>query len=185
MTDYYGYVFTSDIVIRMEHNKFNIVIADLYKENQYKLYIHACNLINDEESAKDIVNDVFCSILENDNLKYSSSDILPLLFVMVRNRCIDFLRHKNVVTKNEEIYIEELYSSWTAKEYAEYEGKIVKMQESIRNMPPQMRHIVEEFFLKERKCSEISEELNISNNTVRTHIARALKILRKTINIFF
>ncbi|WP_300770858.1 hypothetical protein [Bacteroides caecigallinarum] len=30
----------------------------------------------------------------------------------------------------------------------------------------------------------MSEELNISNNTVRTHIARALKILRKTIYIF-
>lgn len=165
--------------------KFNILIADLYRENQYKLYIHAYNLINDEENAKDIVNDVFCSILENNKLENSSSDILPLLFVMVKNRCIDFLRHKNVVNKNEGIYIEEIYSSWTAKEYAEYEYKINKMQEGIRNMSPQMRHIVEEFFLKERKCSEISRELNISDNTVRTHIARALKILRKTINIFF
>lgn len=184
MTDYYSFIFTGDLLKYMD-NKFNILIADLYKENRYKLYIHAYNLINDEESAKDIVNDVFCSILENDNLKKSSVDILPLLFVMVKNKCIDFLRHKNVVSKNKEIYIEELYSSWTAKEYAEYENKIVRMQESIRNMPPQMRHIVEEFFLKERKCSDISEELNISNNTVRTHIARALKILRKTINIFF
>lgn len=165
--------------------KFNILIADLYRENQYKLYIHAYNLINDEENAKDIVNDVFCNILENNKLKDSSSDILPLLFVMVKNRCIDFLRHKNVVNKNEGIYIEEIYSSWTAKEYAEYEDKINKMQEGIRNMSPQMRHIVEEFFLKEKKCSEISRELNISDNTVRTHIARALKILRKTINIFF
>lgn len=171
--------------MRMDHKLFNILIADLYKENWYKLYIHAFNLINDEENAKDIVNDVFCSILENNNTKNSSSDILPLLFVMVKNKCIDFLRHKSVVNKNEEMYIEEIYSSWTAKEYAEYEKKIIKMQESIRQMPPQMRHIVEEFFLKERKCSEISEELNISDNTVRTHIARALKILRKTINIFF
>lgn len=88
------------------------------------------------------------------------------------------------MTKNESIYIAEIYSSWTAKEYAEYEQKIIRMQESINNMAPQMKHIVEEFFLKEKKCSEISEELNISNNTVRTHIARALKILRKTIYIF-
>lgn len=166
-------------------NSFNILIADLYRKNRYKLFIHAYNLINDEENAKDIVNDVFCAILENNDIKNSSSDILPLLFVMVKNKCIDFLRHKSVVNKNEGIYIEEIYSSWTSKEYIEYENKINKMQEGIRNMPPQMRHIVEEFFLKERKCSEISEELNISDNTVRTHIARALKILRKTINIFF
>lgn len=90
---------------------FNILIADLYRENQYKLYIHAYNLINDEENAKDIVNDVFCSILENDSVKKSSCDIVPLLFVMVKNKCIDFLRHKSVVNKNEGIYIEEIYSS--------------------------------------------------------------------------
>lgn len=73
--------------------RFDIKIADLYRENRYKLFIHANNLINDEENAKDIVNDVFCSILENENLKENSDDILPLLFVMVKNKCIDFLRH--------------------------------------------------------------------------------------------
>lgn len=88
--------------------RFDIKIADLYRENQYKLFIHANNLINDEENAKDIVNDVFCSILENENLKENSDDILPLLFVMVKNKCIDFLRHKNVVTKNESNPLAEL-----------------------------------------------------------------------------
>ena len=41
-----------------------------------------------------------------------------------------------------------------------------------------------EFFLNEKKCAEISEILNISDNTVRTHIARALKILRKRLSVF-
>lgn len=68
--------------------RFDIKIADLYRENRYKLFIHANNLVNDEENAKDIVNDVFCSILENENLKENSDDILPLLFVMVKNKCI-------------------------------------------------------------------------------------------------
>ena len=72
----------------------------------------------------------------------------------------------------------------TAKEYRDYEDKIDRMQESIRQMAPQMRIVVEEFFLNEKKCAEISEILNISDNTVRTHIARALKILRKRLSVF-
>ena len=81
--------------------------------------------------------------------------------------------------------MEELYSGWTAKEYRDYEDKIDRrMQESIRQMAPQMRIVVEEFFLNEKKCAEISEILNISDNTVRTHIARALKILRKRLSVF-
>jgi len=80
--------------------------------------------------------------------------------------------------------LEELYSGWTAKEYRDYEDKIDRMQESICQMAPQMRIVVEEFFLNEKKCAEISEILNISDNTVRTHIAWALKILRKRLSVF-
>lgn len=160
-------------------------IADIYREHRQKLYIHAYNLLNDEESAKDVVNDVFCSVLENSERLTTEGDLLPLFFVMVRNRCIDQLRHQNVVHKNMERYLEELYSGWTEKEYREYEDKINRMQESIRQMAPQMRMVVEEFFLHEKKCAEISEILNVSDNTVRTHIARALKILRKRLNFFF
>ncbi|MEY8684974.1 RNA polymerase sigma factor [Bacteroides sp. AN502(2024)] len=160
-------------------------IAVIYRKHWQKLYIHAYNLLNDGECAKDIVNDVFCSVLENGRLLTEEADLLPLFYVMVKNRCIDHIRHQSVVHKNSERYLEELYGGWTAKEYQEYEDKINRMQESIRQMAPQMRTVVEEFFLKEKKCAEISETLNISDNTVRTHIARALKILRKRLNVFF
>lgn len=159
-------------------------ITVIYREHWQKLYIHAYNLLNDEESAKDVVNDVFCSVLESNERLTTEEDLLPLFFVMVRNRCIDQIRHQNVVHKNAERYLEELYSGWTVKEYREYEDKINRMQESIRQMAPQMRTVVEEFFLNEKKCAEISEKLRISDNTVRTHIARALKILRKQLTIF-
>lgn len=160
-------------------------IAVVYKKHWQKLYIHAYNLLNDGESAKDVVNDVFCSVLESTERLATEDDLLPLFFVMVRNRCIDHIRHQNVVHRNAERYLEELYSDWTEKEYRDYEDKINRMQESIRQMAPQMRTVVEEFFLNEKKCAEISERLRISDNTVRTHIARALKILRKQLKIFF
>lgn len=39
-------------------------IAVLYRKYWQKLYIHAYNLLNDGESAKDVLSDVFCSVLE-------------------------------------------------------------------------------------------------------------------------
>lgn len=166
-------------------DKASNVVAVLYRKHWQKLYIHALNLVNDRESAKDIVNDVFCSVLENDQPLTPEADLLPLFYVMVKNRCIDHIRHQRVVDRNAERYLVELYGGWTAKDYREYEDKINRMQESIRQMAPQMRTVVEEFFLHEKKCAEISETLHISDNTVRTHIARALKILRKRLSIFF
>ena len=71
-------------------------ITVIYREHGKKLYIHAYNLLNDEESAKDVVNDVFCSVLESSERLTTEEDLLPLFFVMVRNRCIDQIRHQNV-----------------------------------------------------------------------------------------
>ena len=80
-------------------------ITVIYREHWQKLYIHAYNLLNDEESAKDVVNDVFCSVLESNERLTTEEDLLPLFFVMVRNRCIDQIRHQNVVHKNAERYL--------------------------------------------------------------------------------
>ena len=118
-------------------------IAVLYRKYWQKLYIHAYNLLNDGESAKDVLSDVFCSVLENSEQFEGKTDLLPLFYVMVKNRCIDHIRHQNVVNRNAERYLEELYSGWTAKEYRDYEDKIDRMQESIRQMAPQMRIVVE------------------------------------------
>lgn len=160
-------------------------IATLYERHWQKLFIHAANLLGDEEEAKDAVNDVFCSALENHEKLSADSDLLPLFYVMVRNRCIDMIRHKDVELRNETNLPEELYGEWTEDDYRAYEEKIERMQASIARMAPQMRTVVEEYFLKEKKCADISRELHVSDNTVRTHIARAMKILRSQLNFFF
>ncbi len=160
-------------------------IRDLYGKHWRKLYVHACNLLNDNELAKDIVNDVFCAALEDAARLHEAPNPLPLLFVMVRNRCIDHLRHRNVVRKFRENYARELYAEWNEKDYEAYEEQIGRMQESIRGMAPQMRTVAEAYFLDRKKCSEISEQLNISDNTVRTHIARAMKLLRRRLLSIF
>ena len=64
-------------------------IAVLYRKYWQKLYIHAYNLLNDGESAKDVLSDVFCSVLENSEQFEGKTDLLPLFYVMVKNRCID------------------------------------------------------------------------------------------------
>ena len=60
-------------------------IAVLYRKYWQKLYIHAYNLLNDGESAKDVLSDVFCSVLENSEQFEGKTDLLPLFYVMVKN----------------------------------------------------------------------------------------------------
>ena len=53
------------------------------------------------------MSDVFCSVLENSEQFEGKTDLLPLFYVMVKNRCIDHIRHQNVVNRNAERYLEE------------------------------------------------------------------------------
>ena len=43
----------------------NILFEELFNEHYSQLYIHALGWIDNEESAKDIVNDVFCYLWEH------------------------------------------------------------------------------------------------------------------------
>lgn len=157
----------------------------LYKEHWQKLCIHAQNLLNDEENARDIVNDVFCTLLEHPEKLREETDPLPYLYMGVRNRCIDYLRHQQVERRNEEQIIKELFGDFTEEEYQEYEERIVRMQQELDRLPPQMRTVLEAFFLHGKHYKEIGEELHISPNTARTHVARAIKALRHWMTLLF
>ena len=50
-----------------------------------------------EEDAENIVQDVFLDVWEKKLFLISHSNLFSYLFTSVKNRCMDFLRHKMVV----------------------------------------------------------------------------------------
>lgn len=67
----------------------------LYKENYARLYYYAFRFVTDEEACKDIVNDVFEKAWQHfEDLKPETA--AAYLYAQTRNRCIDYLRHRQV-----------------------------------------------------------------------------------------
>ena len=64
------------------------------------------------------------------------------------------------------------------EEYMEYELLIEKLRHSVEQLPGQTKVVFKKCFLDGRKYQEAADELNISINTVKTHINKALKLLR-------
>lgn len=50
-----------------------------------------------EEDAENIVQDVFLDLWEQNLLLLTHTNLFAYLFTSVKNRCIDFLRHKTIV----------------------------------------------------------------------------------------
>lgn len=136
------------------------------------MLIHfALKIVGNYQEAEDIVSEAFLKLWEADGGEYPKT----FLSRVVKNKCIDYLRHK-ITVEEADIKIEEFVD---AKEIL---SDLVELYvKRIEQMPPMRRKIFKMIFFDELKTSEIAYLLNISVNTVRVQKAEALDFLRKTI----
>lgn len=149
----------------------------LFKEYYPQLYYYALHLINNTEASKDIVSDAFEFIWTN-YARIDKATAKSYLYIYVRNKSIDFLRHQNI----EEQYIQ-LYSALTEDyaetEYQEQDERMIYIRKAMEKLTPHTRHILEECYIQRKKYQEVAEELNISVSAVRKHIVKALQVIRE------
>lgn len=149
----------------------------LFKDNYNKLFYFALNIIHNSENARDIVSDAFRYLWEHYEEMDNSLSVVALLYTLVKNSCIDQIRHQDVQERYEQ-YVQNEMISWTEHEYQERDERMSQIINSIENLPLQTKIVFKKCFLDGKKYKEVSEEMNISINTVKTHIMKALKLLR-------
>lgn len=166
---------------------------DSFKDNFDKIYVlyyarlhrFAKEYVLDNEDAENIVQDIFLNIWEKKDVLNIRVSLTSYLFSLVKNKCLDFLRHQLVVDE----YKNDLSLKLTALELLNYTlsaeediERIVK--EAIDKLPERCRLIFLKSRIEGKKYSEISEELGISVNTVENQISIALKKLRVELKDF-
>ena len=169
-----------------------LCFEDLFHHWYRPLCIYALHYLGSIEQAEDIVQECYMSLWERRyGMGDGSMDALKnpksYLYTMVRNRCIDLLR-KNRNMSEEEISIsaqsDEDDFSHTEKLYADevlQEDSVTeaRLWTAIDSLPEKCRKI---FLMAKRdglRYEEIAEDLDISENTVRNQISKALKILKE------
>lgn len=148
----------------------------LFKEKYSVLFCFATNIIGDQEEAKDIVGDCFEYVWQHwDN--FEPKALSTFMFRFVRNRCIDKTRHFSV----EEQYRKNILSealSYNESAEDDVAEKMKRVNRTIEAMPPQMRKVFEACFLEKKSYKEASAEFGVSINTIKSHIRKALQMLR-------
>lgn len=153
----------------------------LFERYFTSLTLYATKILNDQEAATDVVQNLFVQLYEErENLKIQN--VKSFLFQATQNRCLNELKHKKI----EHIYSEHTLNTSTEEnneteeliEAAETEARIA---EAISQLPDQCRRIFEMSRIEGLKNDEIATMLNLSKRTVETQISKALKNLRETI----
>lgn len=163
---------------------FEVIYIKYY--SRLKRFAREFVLCNDD--AENIVQDVFLELWQRQSILDYSVNVEALLISSVKNRCIDFLRHKIVVSRaNDRIQSEYEYSfrlklqSLEILEPEQFQEKDLEkmIMDAINSLPEKCREIFIKSKIHNRKQKEIAEEMNLSINTVESQIAIAYKKLRR------
>lgn len=153
--------------------------TEIYHRYKRQLYLFAFKRLGDREEVRDIIHEIFLSLWinhENITIKYSLS---TYLHSSVKNKILDILSHKRVSNKYVETFerfkkTNENFTDYTVR-YKELSEIIEK---EISTLPPKMQLV---FNLSRKQYytrKQIAKELGLSEETVKSHIQHALKILK-------
>lgn len=151
----------------------------IYVTYYFRMYRFAKEYVLFDEDAENIVQDVFLLLWEKREVLDIHISLMAYLFSLVKNKCMDHLRHRLVV----EEYQHELKAKLSSLESLSYtfnsEEDIERvLTDAINRLPERCRDIFLKSRIEGKKNREIAEELNISVSTVENQITIALKKLR-------
>ena len=156
-------------------------VESLFKTHYMQMYHLALTLLFDEARSKDVVSGVFASLL-SDKVVMRADNAKAFLMASVRHRCLNVLQHMQVQERFARLLIEDsdtLVSNNTAEEQMQMEELMRYLQNSLT---PMSLKIFRLRYLQEMTCQEVAEALNVSRQTVHTHLKQSVEKIRKYFN---
>lgn len=146
-----------------------------------RLKAFSLKFVSGQDIAEDLVQDVFLKVWENKD-KIHTETFHSYIFTMVRNACLNYLKHKKIVDnafsgkepdfRGEGLYYADFFSDpYHQTMFNELKKEVDKV---LASFSEQTRTVFEFSRFKGLKNQEIAEKLGITTRTVEKHISRAL-----------
>ena len=163
--------------ILLEIQKQNHLVFKKFFNDLYEELVHYANgYLFDNSQSKDIVQEVFIHLWEKSETYKIKTSLKGYLYVMVRNRCLNFLKSIRITDDTKVLELHAILDSeYDLETFSVDDRKIVYHQvfKIVETLPEKMQLIVKLRFVNNYKYAEIAEELGISVNTVKTQLKRA------------
>jgi RNA polymerase sigma-70 factor (ECF subfamily) len=155
----------------------DVSVEIFFEEYFTPLVLFSKTYTNDIEVSKDIVQDIFCALLENQTLCSSINNFKAYLYNAVKNKSLNYLRHDQVKTDFIKYKTEKLNekddSFWSKVIEEEVYSQLMK---AINELPPQCKKVYL-LLLDGKGNEEIANILKLSIETVKSHKKNGKRIL--------
>ena len=150
----------------------------LFKTHYAPMYRLAVSLLYDADEARDVVSDVFASLLDG-GMAIRNDNARGFLLTCVRNGCINVIRHNQMRERFINLY------STKAEALADSPDDSMMLAE-LRDyidthLPPLSRRIFTLRYLQDMTCQQVADAVGVSRVTVHHHLSQSLE----KINAYF
>ncbi len=165
-----------------DEEKASEAFSDLYTRYHQDVYRYAIQLLKVPELAEDCVHEVMMKLWQLRHQLLITQNFKGYLLRTTHNHAIDILRmtarHAKLRKELASYYEDAFCQEFTRIHSEEIDPILIKALESLS---PKRRRIFELCKRQGKSYAQVAAELNISQNTVKEHMVRALACLRKFI----
>jgi|SRR5690606_6843489 len=159
----------------LNHDTFNLIYAS-YQETLYKKFLF---LLDFQDTAEDILQDVFLKTWQLRHIIRTEEALKAYLFRIGRNLIMDHYRKQKREQGFAVIYAYFVSSVEQIDEECIFrEDKFSKLEKIINRLPPRRKQVFEMCKLERRSYEEVSESLCISLSTISDHIVKATQFIK-------
>ncbi|MGM9698208.1 MAG: RNA polymerase sigma factor [Prevotella sp.] len=143
-----------------------------------QLYFFARQHVDDANECDDIVSSAYEDAWRHfANIERKSAK--TWLFVNVKNKCLDWLRRQVLHRNYAELHAHLCSISTVDDDPVEFEERCRYVERVVEMLPRTTRTIFTRCYVDGKKYREVAEEMEISPETVKKHIVRALRLLKE------
>ena len=156
-------------------------IESLFKTHYTQMYHLALTLLFDEAESKDVVSEVFASLLSGSTI-VRADNAKAFLLTSVYHRCLNVLQHKQVKERFARLLTEDT-DTFVNDNTVEAQMQMEELMSYVRdNLSLMEQNVFRLHYLKEMTCQEVAGALNVSRQAVHTHLKQTVEKIRKYFN---
>lgn len=171
-----------------DHDLFQLIaqanetaFSELYRRYDKRIYPFVLKMIKDTVLAEEITQEIFIKLWSNREKLTDIDQPEAYILTIAARHTLDQIRKRI----NEGKMLQRLTISLKNNTYNDTEEALLLrdsaalIQKAVNQLPPQQKAVYKLSRQEGMKYDEIASELNISQNTVRNHLVKALQFIRE------
>ncbi len=158
---------------------------DAFENLFQKYYVALCHYsgtyLDHPGEAEDVVQDVFVNIWKQRGSIRIQTTVQTYLYSSVKHGSLNILKHRAVERSHNRGLIEFLENQCRTDYSEEEEKRLEQIRIAFQQLPEQCRNVFMMNCFEGKKYTEIADALNISVNTVKSHMLKAYRMIREQV----